>query len=659
MTSARNVVVLFALLGACLATACTTTGTGSTKLQPLPETDPRDDMLIAQGRVWSPAIYSKKLFSRFSEQITGERFCKFIIDLKTNKIYYFDVNVYPMHTDFVFKQIYRKEPTPQLLGEFMANYEEDKPRFLLAYLIHHIGPDIWTFNFWDGDRMEKKHVERAYEALRTTFFAFDRVKFRPDSLHHERVAEAPPSPGKQPVPFVTNDEIYKQSAYQAFTTGTSIGKLRIVRDEDLEKLTWNKDQIVILKATVPDISVVSGIISEQFSTPLSHVALRARAWGVPHIGLKDASTTYASMEGQMVYLNAEKSGHTLRKATASEIADWKAKKNKKRKVVLPARDLGEKRLLALTELKVTQVGAYGAKSANLGEIASSNPKGFEVPPGFGVPIFYYDQHMRENGLDKKVNELLADATFKKDAAVRKAKLAELRKAIEDAPLNKDFTKRLMEKVTKLGDKAVFVRSSTNAEDLPGFNGAGLYDTVPNVKGQPNLEKAVKQVWASVWNMRAFEERSFFGIDHFGTYGAVLVQVGVNATAAGVLVTTNMFDKADKATYTINAKSGLGIRVVEGKKVPEQLLVNIETGQIKVLSRSDEDTKLVFDKDGGVKEVAVKDKGKPVLTKARVKTLIEAAKKVARLFKGGDPQDIEWLFVGDVCHIVQSRPYVTN
>ena len=32
-------------------------------------------------------------------------------------------------------------------------------------------------------------------------------------------------------------------------------------------------------------------------------------------------------------------------------------------------------------------------------------------------------------------------------------------------------------------KGLFVRSSSNIEDLPNFSGAGLHDTVPNVKGE--------------------------------------------------------------------------------------------------------------------------------------------------------------------------------
>ena len=37
---------------------------------------------------------------------------------------------------------------------------------------------------------------------------------------------------------------------------------------------------------------------------------------------------------------------------------------------------------------------------------------------------------------------------------------------------------------------------------------------------------------------------------------------------GALVTTHPTNPAQKSTYTINAKSGLGLRVVGGKKIPE-------------------------------------------------------------------------------------------
>src|ERR1041384_5434571 len=70
---------------------------------------------------------------------------------------------------------------------------------------------------------------------------------------------------------------------------------------------------------------------------------------------------------------------------------------------------------------------------------------------------------------------------------------------------------------------LFTRSSTNAEDLPNFSGAGLYSTVPNVRTDQQLMEAIKTVWASVWNYEAYEARESFGMSHFAVYPAVLIQ----------------------------------------------------------------------------------------------------------------------------------------
>ncbi len=77
--------------------------------------------------------------------------------------------------------------------------------------------------------------------------------------------------------------------------------------------------------------------------------------------------------------------------------------------------------------------------------------------------------------------------------------------------------------------------------------------------------------------------------------------------------------------------------------------------MRIISRSDDDIAVVFDKAGGVKEV--KTGGKPVLTEKLVKMLAASATDVERIFPGKGPQDIEWLIVDGKVQLVQSRPYV--
>jgi phosphoenolpyruvate synthase/pyruvate phosphate dikinase len=252
--------------------------------------------------------------------------------------------------------------------------------------------------------------------------------------------------------------------------------------------------------------------------------------------------------------------------------------------------------------------------------------------------------------------MLGNDRFNHDPAYRKQRLGELRAKIQNGKLNADFARAIVEeKQALLGDKGVFARSSTNSEDLPNFSGAGLYSSVPNVRDDAALLEAVKTVWASLWNYEAYEARESFGINHSAVYPAVLIQEGMNADAAGVLITTNIFDREDRRSVYINAKRGLGIRVVEGRRVPEQLIFNPRTNAVRVLTRSGDDTMLTFDERGGVREVKIETE-RAVLTDAIVRRLSRAALQIERVF-GGRAQDIEWLTIGNRIYIVQSRPYV--
>lgn len=601
-------------------------------------------------RMWSPKLEDAAAFEAYSKELGGERFSKFVIDLRSDAIYYFDVDVYKVHKDFIFQELYKKPKTKEAVRVFDKNYTADKTDFMMCYLVHHLAQDVWTFAFWDGDLATADHVRHAYRRMKETFYLGDKVKFRPDSAYQEKVAKS-----LTDVPYVLNDTLYKTADYVAFNQGSAVGTLRLVPPNIPEsELTFSPDEIVVLHAPLADITPVAGIIAEQFSTPLSHLSLRAKAWKIPNIGLHGAAEKLAALDGKQVMFEAHGGDYVVREATAAEIAAKTAKVQKH--VSLPVADLAVTELMPLETMRAKDVVAYGTKASNLGEIVAAKLTGFDVPRGFGVPFHDYEAHLRDAGIDKQISAFLADPP--KDPAARKAKLAALRKAIVDAPVSAELRARVATALAALpgSDGGVFVRSSTNAEDLDEFNGAGLYDTVPNMRGVDQVTTAIKQVWASVWNFAAFEDRTRAGIDHRKVYGGVLVQVGVPATSAGVLVTQHPTDPDDEKNYTINAKSGLGMSVVDGKKVPESLIVSWYNHGIRVLSRSAEDTKLVFDAKGGVHEVPNPDAGKPVLSNTRAILLADVAKKLTRVFK--NPRiDIEWVFVGEQLFIVQTRPLV--
>ncbi|MDX2089953.1 MAG: PEP/pyruvate-binding domain-containing protein [Kofleriaceae bacterium] len=616
-----------------------------------------------EQRAWVREVKDVATWKNYSKRVSSDELGKFIIDLKTNDIYFIDVNLFNIHADFVLGVLLKKAWTADNIREYNKNYERNKPKFILGYLTHHVKIDKWSFAFWEGDKIGPDDVLRARKRLEEAFFQKG-LPFRPDSPMQQRVAV---DVKKRGVPTITNDEIYKTAEFQAFNTGKATGKLRVVKvGTPYESLTFARTDIVLLQESYPDITPVAGILATQFSTPLSHVNLRANAWKIPNAGDKKAREKFGALDGKIVYYEVTETSIVLREATAAEIKEQEGKVAAARKIDLPQADVTNPRLAMLTRIRARDVITYGTKTANLGEIVTANVPGVRVPIGFGVPFFYYVQHMKQNGLDKKVEAMLADKRFTTDAVWRKQTLEELRAQIASAPIDEASLDAIYKRVRlRLGGRGVFVRSSTNAEDLPGFNGAGLYDTVPNVVGRKALGEALRVVWASVWTLRAVDEREAFGIDHRQVFGAVLVQVGVDASAAGVLVTKNLWDPHDEKSFTINAKFGLGMRVVEGQKVPEQIIFDPTNDGTKILSRSDDPVMLKFDANGGIVAVPVPPGEGVILTEDRAKALASQVEAIIPLFTHGSskPQalDVEWVMEGKgdrtMFWIVQARPFV--
>src|SRR6185437_12206873 len=172
-----------------------------------------------------------------------------------------------------------------------------------------------------------------------------------------------------------------------------------------------------------------------------------------------------------------------------------------------------------------------------------------------------------------------------------------------------------------------------------------------------LIEAIKTVWASLWNFEAYEARERSSIDHSKIFMAVLIQEGINSESSGVMITTDPFDKDNKGAIYISAKRGLGIKVVEGKKVAEQIIYLPRALAIQVLTRSEEDSLLTFDEKGGVKEIPISGE-RVVLTDAVVRRLVTAATAIKRVF-GSRDQDIEWAYMKGQIYVVQARPYISG
>jgi len=142
------------------------------------------------ARVWEPEVRDTATWARLSKLQRSSEYSKFVIDVKTNKIYFIDSHVFTLHADFVVDYLLKIPRTTENMRAYNQNYSAVKPQFILGYLTHYPninGPDLWAFSFWEGDTITPKDIRRVYKRLQQTF-TVAKLQFRPDSLAQEKVA---------------------------------------------------------------------------------------------------------------------------------------------------------------------------------------------------------------------------------------------------------------------------------------------------------------------------------------------------------------------------------------------------------------------------------------------------------------------------------------
>lgn len=580
----------------------------------------------------------------------------FAVDRRARPVrtYYIDTPRFQLHVRFV-----RDTGLAPSAGkrEIDRNYLVPDRRFLFGTLSWQQNIGAFTYEFWEGDQLTPALLRQADAQVKASFFA--PVKFKTNSTLHERIAN------QTGIDFVSQEALIREQPYMPMNLGTATGRVRIV-DEASGANVLNAllpDDIAVLRQVPISLPPVAGVLTERPSTALSHVNLLAKGWGIPNAYVRDAAAVLREHEGHWVALKVAASGYQLRRLTPEEIAALPPRNVRTAAIgAVPggakaARpDLREARLLPLANLRARNSAQCGSKAANLGAVLAARIPQTTVPDGFCIPFAHYDRFMRASGLADRIARMQQQPGFASDPQVRQKALAQLRDEIVQWPVDAAAAAAWRAAwQSQLGGGGVFVRSSSNSEDLPGFSGAGLYSTVPNVKTGDALELAVKKVWASVFNPEAWEARSAAGFGAESVVMGVFVQTAIDSTNAGVMITRDPFDAGHPHVTYISAKRGIGIRVVEGKRVAEQVMYSSWSKAIQVLSRSAEETALQLDKDGGVKEVPV-EVGRHVLTDELVVRLANVGAAVKRTFKGVD-QDIEWATVGDKIVLLQARPYV--
>ena len=300
--------------------------------------------------------------------------------------------------------------------------------------------------------------------------------------------------------------------------------------------------------------------------------------------------------------------------------------------------------------------AVGGKGRSLAQMTRA---GFDVPGGFLLSTAAYKDFVADNELRKRILELARPEIIDGRASFESAS-----RSIEALITGCELSAGLKAEITAAyqalpgDDPAVAVRSSANAEDLPGLSFAGQQETYLNVSGTEALLEAVRNCWASLWTPQAISYRNEMGIESDAVAMAVVVQIMVPADVAGILFTANPAT-GERGEMIVNASFGLGEAVVGGQVTPDTFIVDRSTLRPKETMIGTKEQKIVSDGDQGTRLVDVEE-GERDASSLPEELLTELAGLAGRVegHFDGQPQDIEWAVADGKLWLLQSRP-ITN
>ncbi len=373
-------------------------------------------------------------------------------------------------------------------------------------------------------------------------------------------------------------EFVVPGAREVYSDGVAAGRLRVVRGGRVPDNT-TADDILVFEGTPDLLPPCTGVITAIPQTPLAHVNLLARNRGIPNAfvsGVLDDATVGQLERGYApVVLFAESPDRVvLAPITEAQFQRYGTLLSRPPRAVITPSTASLPYVIDLASRTPREVPSLttsiGGKCA--GMISLLAEPGVEAPDRpQAITVRAYVEHVTP--LRPRIEAAITHEDFARDARVRLivlqgeaafrarhttpadaafladflrthgastplgslARAGGIRGLVESTPIA-PATLSLIESslraayATLATSQGVRFRSSSNAEDIEGFNVAVLYesftgyldaDTRTGGDREKTIARAIARVWGSFWAFEAFEERRTERLDHLSAAMAVL------------------------------------------------------------------------------------------------------------------------------------------
>ncbi len=417
--------------------------------------------------------------------------------------------------------------------------------------------------------------------------------------------------------------------YEVYTQGRGCGTLLTYTLAELAAAegAYSWRNVLVTDEAPHDIeTVISGILTGTRQGELAHLNVRLSGRGTPNCYLRDAYAMLEGREGELVELTCGATEASVVPITPAEAEACWADLRPAPVDVVPA-DLDWTGIVPLLDLptstaveRLQGVGRFGSKGANLATLYQRIDPGLQLE-GFLIPFHYYDAFVTTNtwtvdlgsgtetlSFKETIERLLDMPEFQTDAVFRRVRLDALQNAMRDAACDPALVDEIETHILAVfgsDDIMVRFRSSSNAEDALTFTGAGLYSSTsvcladetdgdalgpshcdPDQPDERSICRGLTRVWSSLWNMKAFEERSWYAIDHTQVVMGILVNTRTKGELANIVAFSgNPFSDTDER-YLVNAQIGeLDVVSAAPGTWPEKDLLTLDSGSVTGIERA--------------------------------------------------------------------------
>ncbi len=461
-------------------------------------------------------------------------------------------------------------------------------------------------------------VSRSYEKIGARFHPGN-LFYRP--LTRQQVDEAKSwPPGVVPVIFSAEERRYIR-----YALGVGYGRLRFVAAADWARVheegSLTRQDIVLLEEVPIDFdSRIAGAVTCVPQGPLSHVNLICLQESTPNAYIANAWEILSPFRDKLIRLEVGDGSYSVREVGEEEAAlFWERRRPAPQAIAAPDGDFRD--MPAVAAIAGTyEPERFGGKGGYLARFLPAIPEANRVP-AFVIPFARLDDYLANNfwgdcSFAEAIWLMQQDEGFRTDSGVRKALLAEFQAQVQHGNVDANFVEEVSNRIREVfGSSSVMVRfrSSSNAEDALFFPGAGLYDSFsacvddsydedgvgpsacdPAEPEERRVERALRHVWGSLWNFRAFEQRAWHGISEDAVRMGILVTPAfLDEGANGVALTGSPTDPRDRRYFVTAQLGGASVVRPEPGDVPETDVVAVAENGACTITRPQFSTLVPF------------------------------------------------------------------